>query len=57
MVSTGDPTAWAGEIVLMVRNRDGEEAMGRAGRRKVQDEFSLERMIRNYSALYERLIR
>ena len=41
----------------MLQDRERAEAMGRAGRERVEKHFSVERMVQQTEALYEELVR
>lgn len=50
----GDAEALAGAIRTLVEDSERREAMGAAGRRRAEEEFSLERMVDRYEALLEK---
>lgn len=52
VVPPGDAEALSQALSWMLENRDRARAMGEAGRRRAADEFSLERMVRRYEAIY-----
>ena len=56
LVPAGDVQAMAGALVDMAADRAGAAAMGRAGRERVEQRFSLRSMVASYQALYERLL-
>jgi len=56
VVQPNDPEALATAIVRILRDRELSEAMGRAGRERAVERYSLEATVRQYEALYERLI-
>lgn len=53
LVPPRNPEALAEKIIMFLRNPQMAANMGRAGRKKVEDDFSLEKMVREYQALYE----
>ncbi len=57
LVPPRDPEALAEAIIALLQNRERAEAMGRAGRARVERYFSLERMVQQTEALYEELVR
>ncbi len=48
-----NPEALMDKIVLLLRHPELAADLGRAGRKRVQEAFSLEQMIREYQSLYE----
>ena len=52
LVPPGDPGALAGALAALARDRDTRIAMGTAGRRRAQAEFSLEGMVTRYQDMY-----
>jgi L-malate glycosyltransferase len=56
LVPPRDPPALADAIVKLLADRDLAERFGRTGRRRVQDTFSLERMVTRTEALYRDLL-
>ena len=57
MVVVDDQPAILGEALLaLLADRDAAEAMGRRGRRKVIEKFSLETMVSRYEAVWQREI-
>jgi glycosyltransferase involved in cell wall biosynthesis len=52
----GDPAALARAIVELCNERDLWHAMGTLGRRRVEQNFEIRQMIRNYESLYEELL-
>jgi glycosyltransferase involved in cell wall biosynthesis len=57
LVPPRDPDALAGVIVRLLRDLDLRRKMGRAGQERVRRHFSLEQMVRQTQALYERLLK
>lgn len=53
LVPTGDPEALAHAIVHLCDERDLWSAMGTLGRQRVEQNFEIRHMIRNYESLYE----
>lgn len=56
LVAPGDPAALAAGIVEMCRRRNEWQAMGRAGRRRVENHFDIRRMMEQYESLYDELL-
>lgn len=54
LVPPADPEALANKIIFLLNDRFLAESMGKAGRLRAEERFSLERMIDNYHALYEK---
>jgi glycosyltransferase involved in cell wall biosynthesis len=54
LVPPGDEAAMRQALALLHADRERAEAMGRAGRQRALSEYSVERMNREYLALYER---
>jgi len=57
LVPPRDPKALAEAIIALLQDRERAEAMGQAGRERVERYFSAERMVQETEALYEELIR
>ena len=57
LVPPRDPEALAGAIIALLQDRERGEAMGQAGRARVEKHFSVERMVQQTEALYEELVR
>jgi glycosyltransferase involved in cell wall biosynthesis len=56
LVAAGDVEALAVGLVGMAADPAGAAAMGRAGRERVERQFSLPAMVAAYQALYDRLL-
>lgn len=56
LVPPEQPSALAAAIVRMCHSRDRWADMGRLGRERVERHFEIERMVREYEELYERLL-
>ncbi len=56
LVNSGDDVAMAARIIDLLRNPERREAMGRSGRRVVEERFSCESRLLNTSALYQRML-
>ena len=54
LVSPRNPESLAEKILLLLRDPQIAANMGRAGRKRVEDAFGLDRMVREYQSLYER---
>ncbi|MHC4472037.1 MAG: glycosyltransferase [Planctomycetota bacterium] len=57
LVPPHDPDSLATAILRLVRHRDEARAMGRAGRQRLAEEFSIRRAVSAHEALYEELVR
>ena len=57
LAPAGNPAALAGAIVDLCGERDLWSAMGTLGRQRVEQNFEIRNMIRNYEALYEELLK
>ncbi len=55
LVPPADAAALAGAMATLIDLTETRAAYGRAARRRVEDEFSLDRMVRGYEAVYEEL--
>ncbi|MCI0557585.1 MAG: glycosyltransferase [Nitrososphaera sp.] len=53
LVSPKDPEALADKILLLLRHPELAVDLGRSGRKRVEDSFSLEKMVERYQSLYE----
>jgi len=56
LVPPRDPEALAEAIIALLQDRERAEAMGQAGRERVERYFTVERMVQQTKALYEELI-
>ena len=56
LVEAGDDSAMAERIVDLLRNPERRVAMGRTGRRLVEERFSLASRLSTTSALYQRIL-
>ena len=56
LVPAGDVQALAAGLVDMAGERAGAAAMGRAGRERVEQQFSLRSMVASYQSLYDRML-
>jgi glycosyltransferase involved in cell wall biosynthesis len=56
VVSPGDAAALAERIVRLLKDPPLARSMGERGRQRVEREFTMERMARQYHALYRRLL-
>jgi len=57
LVPPQNPKLLAEAIIALLQNRERAEAMGRAGRERVERCFTVERMVQQTEALYEELIK
>lgn len=53
LVPPQDPEKMAEAIMKILKNPDLANKMGHAGRKRVEEKFSLDRMVREYEAIYE----
>ncbi|MBI1923530.1 glycosyltransferase [Candidatus Poribacteria bacterium] len=56
LVSVQNPDELAGVIEILIENKELRGKMGKQGRRRVEENFSLERMVKNYEGLYLSLV-
>jgi glycosyltransferase involved in cell wall biosynthesis len=56
LVPPGDPAAWAGAVAALLDNPARAVTMGRQGRRRVEERFTLSQMIARIEALYDETI-
>jgi glycosyltransferase involved in cell wall biosynthesis len=52
LVPPKDPQAMAEKILVLLRDPALAQKMGQAGRRRVEEHFSLERMVEEYEKVY-----
>jgi glycosyltransferase involved in cell wall biosynthesis len=52
LVPPGDPLAWAGRVIALLDDPAKAGAMGERGRKRVEEQFSLRRMIAQIEGLY-----
>jgi len=57
LVKAKNPSALAEKISVLIKNKELRIDMGKAGRKIVEEKFSLKTMIDNYQNLYEKLIK
>ncbi len=57
LVPSEDASALASAIIDMCSHRDQWTMMGRLGRERVEQQFEISRMIRDYETLYEQHLR
>jgi glycosyltransferase involved in cell wall biosynthesis len=55
LVSTGNPQGFADKIINLLENQSLRNKMGRKSRERVIERFSLDRMLKDYKALYLKL--
>jgi glycosyltransferase involved in cell wall biosynthesis len=56
LISPRDPKALAEKMELLLRDYELREKMGQAGAERAKEQFSIDRMVREYEALYSKLI-
>ena len=56
LVPTADPEAMAQRLLYYARDCDAARAAGRAGRLRVEQQFSIEGMVARYRNLYDQLL-
>jgi sugar transferase (PEP-CTERM/EpsH1 system associated) len=56
LVPPRDPEALSKAILKLLQNSDLRQKMGRSGRERVREHFSVERMVQDTEALYQRLL-
>lgn len=57
LVEPRDSAALADKLIFLLKDKALRNRMGRAGRKVVEDKYSLRTMINNYQNLYEKLIK
>ncbi len=56
LVPPRDPRMLAEKLALLIENSELREQMGKAGRQRVQHDFSIERMVNNYIDNYRKIV-
>jgi len=56
LVPPKDPQALAEGIITLLRDRDKARRMGQAGRKRVEERFSVEEMVRRTQEVYESVL-
>ena len=56
LVPPNDPRALADALLALLRNRETAQRLGVAGRRRVEEHFTVERMVKETEAVYEALL-
>jgi len=56
LVPKSDPDSLADAITPLLGNPEARESMGRAGRQRVQQHFTVEEMVQKTEQLYEELL-
>ncbi|MFX0200461.1 MAG: glycosyltransferase [Candidatus Hodarchaeota archaeon] len=56
LVQACEPEALAQKIAQLLKDRGLRERMGRVGARRIEEIFSLEKMVKEYERLYEKII-
>lgn len=56
LVPAADPVAMATALESYIHDQSRRRAHGRAGRQRVEDSFSLEKMVQSYMALYDEML-
>lgn len=56
LVQACEPEALAQKITQLLKDRGLRERMGRVGARRIEELFSLEKMVKEYERLYEKII-
>jgi glycosyltransferase involved in cell wall biosynthesis len=57
LVPPAEPEKLAERIIFLLRNEDLRVKMGDEGRKRVNEKFSLETMLKNYEELYSKVLR
>jgi len=57
LVPSAEPEKLAQKIILLIKDEKLRRKMGREGKKRVREKFSLERMIKNYEELYSLILR
>jgi len=56
LINSRDPEALAQKIALLLKDSQLRQKMGEAGMRRIEEHFTLEKMVQNYEALYKNLM-
>ncbi|MGQ0568390.1 MAG: glycosyltransferase, partial [Armatimonadota bacterium] len=56
LVDTGNPAALAEKVLMLLRNPDLRQAMGEASKRRVEQHFSIQRMVREMEQVYAEIL-
>jgi glycosyltransferase involved in cell wall biosynthesis len=56
LCKSGDPRDLAGSLISLLRNRQMQSQMGRAGRTRLREMFTQERMHAGYTRVYEQML-
>jgi len=56
LVPPEDPRALAEGIIALLRDRDTARRMGQAGRKRVEEKFSVEEMVKRTQEVYEGVV-
>ena len=57
MVSSGDPVALANALRQMIEMKDGErQAFGKRARKRIEENFSIDQVVKKYIELYTSLV-
>ena len=57
LVPPKNPEKMAEAIITLLKNKELAKKMGVAGRKRVEEKFSLERMVREYEEIYRNLLK
>jgi glycosyltransferase involved in cell wall biosynthesis len=56
LVAGGTPAGWADALIDLLRDPDRRARLGASARRRIDEEFALERVVGRYVDLYRRLL-
>jgi len=56
LVASDNPHALAEKIKRLLVDRDAAKAMGRTGRKRIEEQFTIGKMVKNYEQLYANLL-